>query len=152
MDSPQNKLSKIIIKQEDGLSDLIITESLWAKEKGFNLYEIDNIPFYAFLYSLGDLVQTEAVFSELIVKSLVTASGNSTIRLNGEVDGLKKARKVLQENRCDTEMSISDELLTINVPKSVHYVTLLNLVIEQCNAYDLDYEEACVSEHHAHSA
>jgi len=58
-------------------------ESLWALPLGNDLYEIRNSPFYAYGLNWGDVVRatTDNLTLKLEVRSVVTPSGNKTLRV-----------------------------------------------------------------------
>lgn len=57
-------------------------ESLWAKPLGGDLYEVDNIPFYAYGINYRDIVRAVAREANLKpqVEEVVNASGHKTLR------------------------------------------------------------------------
>jgi hypothetical protein len=56
-------------------------ETLWAKSLGGGLYELRNVPFYAFDVSYEDVVEAENVAGVLTFKRLSSRSGHSTYRI-----------------------------------------------------------------------
>ena len=59
-------------------------ESLWAKNLGAELYEIRNVPFYAYGLNFGDVVRAiePAPDQKPVVSELVRASGHRTLRVS----------------------------------------------------------------------
>ena len=57
--------------------------SLWAKPLGTDLFEIDNVPFYAYGINLGDVVRATPDRPELKpeVREIVKRSGHETLRI-----------------------------------------------------------------------
>ena len=141
----KENISKIFFKFFDEDLDQTITEGVWAKKKG-QYYKIDNIPFYAYLYSTDDIVEVKEDNGELIVERLIEPSGNSTVRIlfeeEQELDRIKVELSLLS---CDSETSRRSKLLAVNIPKSVTYRNVINYLESIDN---LQYEEACLSEHH----
>jgi hypothetical protein len=58
-------------------------ESMWAVDLGEDLYELRNVPFYAYDLNFGDVVRATADSSELKpeVRSVERRSGNRTLRV-----------------------------------------------------------------------
>lgn len=137
--------TKIYFKFYDEDLDQMITESVWAIKEG-QYYRIDNIPFYASLYSTDDVVEVKNDNGELVVEKLIEPSGNSTIRIlfddEHELDRIREELIVLD---CDCEISRRSKLLAVNIPKAVSYKNIINYLESIDN---LQYEESCISEHH----
>ena len=58
-------------------------EGIWARPMGGDLYEVDNIPFYAYGLNVADLVRAVAPNSEMkpVVQRVERASGHRTLRV-----------------------------------------------------------------------
>ena len=58
-------------------------ESLWVKPLGNDMYELDNVPFYAYGLNLGDVVRAEQIESSLKpqVVEVHSRSGHATLRV-----------------------------------------------------------------------
>jgi hypothetical protein len=58
-------------------------EGMWAKPLGKDLYEIRNVPFYAYGLNFGDVVRAiqPAIDKKPVVAELVWASGHRTLRV-----------------------------------------------------------------------
>jgi len=58
-------------------------ESMWAVELGGDIYEIRNVPFYAYDLNYGDVVRATPDTSDLIpeVREVLRRSGHNTLRL-----------------------------------------------------------------------
>lgn len=81
----QNHL-KIAFKllQQDGYSPLE-WEGLWALPHAQG-YRIDNVPFYAWLVSCGDIVSAHEVGGDLVFDAVEAPGGHSTIRVIAYLD------------------------------------------------------------------
>lgn len=108
------------------------TESLWAKPLGGGLFEIDNTPWYARGYALGDIVRCEEQSSELPqVIELVTPSGNLTVRIfvpAGPERELRKQRvtDALRRYGCMFEgMGVDKGLIAVTIPRDVDHDLIL---------------------------
>lgn len=58
-------------------------ESMWAKPLGDNLYQIENVPFFAYGLNYLDIVRAESDSAERQpeIKELITPSGHRTFRV-----------------------------------------------------------------------
>lgn len=120
-------------------------ESAWAiPEEGF--YKLDNILFYAPEYSLGDVVSVEDRNQELFVTGLIKESGHSTVRVifydAGEVS---KAREIMKELGCDSEISNIPTLIAVDIPPNVSYKLVKQFLEEGRAMSKWGYEEACIA-------
>ena len=139
---------KIVFKFYDEDINEQITESIWALKIG-EYYKIDNIPFYAYHYAVDDIVETITEDGDLKVNKLITASGNSTIRiLFDDTRELDRIKEELDQMDCDSEISRNNKLLALNIPKNVSYKKIREYLDFMENNGDLQYEEACISEYH----
>jgi Domain of unknown function (DUF4265) len=137
--------TKIVFKFYDEDIDELITERVWATKTG-SFYKIDNIPFYAYLYSTDDIVQVVEDENELKVEKLIEPSGNSTLRiLFDDVNELDKIREELNLLNCDSEVNRRNKLLAVNIPKSISYKKIIDFIESK---QELQYEESCISEYH----
>lgn len=144
----ETKQIKIVIEviSED---NEVIKESLWAKDLGNNMCQIDNIPFYAFCYSCDDVVRIEKDSDQLYVTELVEPSGNSTIRLLFENDEiLLRAKETIKQMDLESESSLTAKLLALNIPKNLNYGKIKEFLQKGENDGVWEYEEASISEKH----
>ena len=80
MDDAKERLVKIVLR--DGEGNDAHVETPWAKQVGENLYELDNLPWYAYGISCGDIVEafpSEDGLPEF--RRVVRKSGNRTVRV-----------------------------------------------------------------------
>jgi len=66
---------------EEERSESIESERLWAESLGGGRYRLDNVPFFIYGVSFGDIVSAEEVEGALIVREVVSPSGHSTYRV-----------------------------------------------------------------------
>jgi hypothetical protein len=68
-------------------------ESLWARQLGFDRYQLENVPFYSYDLNYGDVVEAVASAPDVkpSVRRALERSGHQTIRVFFE-EGLEKAR------------------------------------------------------------
>ncbi len=120
-------------------------ESLWALELGADLYELDNIPFFAQLVSLGDHIRATHRDGVLVFDEVVATGGHSTVRViafNEEaVPGL---REKLEELGCGSEMSHVPTLFAVDVPPDVDYAGVRRFLDDLAGQGRLEYEESAL--------
>ncbi|PZF72606.1 DUF4265 domain-containing protein [Taibaiella soli] len=123
-----------------------MTERMWVKSVGNN-YEIDNIPFYVKNYSLGDVVSGTIEDGNLVVKDLITESGNSTIQIvfyDKEI--IRTTMKTLEELQCQSEISNIPSLIAVNIPATVDYFGVIKPFLDEGFENEKwDYQEACLA-------
>ncbi|MDM1072409.1 DUF4265 domain-containing protein [Empedobacter brevis] len=124
-------------------------EGAWGKIVDSDIFELDNILFYAKEYSYGDIVRVEEEGGELYVKELIKPSGHSTIRiLFSDVNLIPSTRDFLKQIDCDSEQSNMDSLVAVDIPENVFYQKVRDYLDEGENKGLWEYEEACISENH----
>jgi hypothetical protein len=131
-------------RDEDGYPP-VDWEELWASRAGNGTYRIDNIPFYAPLLSHGDTVTAEDCDGRLVVSGVVGTEGHSTIRIVVFEDGLApKMRAELGGIGCPSELSNAPNFFSVDVPPSVNYADVLNLIERYANVGAIDFEESSI--------
>lgn len=121
-------------------------ESLWAKPYNEN-YILDNSPFYALDYALGDVVSGKMIEGQLFVDSLIEESGNSNIQVVFfDKTLVQKIRNELKEMGCSSELSDRPHLIAVNVPKEVDYFGKIRPYLDEySNKEIIGYGEACLA-------
>ena len=113
-----------------------------------NGFKIDNIPFHVIGVALDDIVSAEEDAGGMLrYKSLVSASGHSTIRLWLAKDDEQQkgaVRQALRDLGCASEQSELSRLVAGDVPPSVPYEKVRALLDEYEELGALEYEEACL--------
>jgi hypothetical protein len=143
-----NNHIKVIFNFFDESIEEYTKEGVWAK-KIDNYYQLDNIPFYAYLYSCDDIVEVEEIENELIVKKLIKPSGNSTIRLLFEdKETMFKIKEEIIQLGGESESSINNLLLAVNIPKEKDYLSFKEYFEKGEDKNLFQYEESCISENH----
>lgn len=131
----EKSLAKVIFElPEDAPS---ATESLWAKSVGEGLFEIDNTPWYARGYALGDIVRCDEQSGDLPrVTELVAPSGNLTVRVfvpAGPERELRKQRvtDALRSYGCMFEsMGLDKGLIAVTIPRTANRDEVLQYLNE----------------------
>jgi hypothetical protein len=122
-DSTQG-LVKIVLRHEDG--DDVHVETPWAKQVGDNLYELDNLPWYAYGVSCGDVVEAIPAEDGLPeFRRVVRKSGNRTVRVilkppaNESLDS-KSILDRLVSMGCDYE-GMDHSYVAVNIPPTANF-------------------------------
>ncbi|MFL6603252.1 MAG: DUF4265 domain-containing protein [Steroidobacteraceae bacterium] len=122
-------------------------EHVWAKHAGDDLYEIDNIPFFAKSIALGDRVRARQVGSELTFMELVEPSGHSTLRVLMQDPSVTQGiRDELRGLGCESELSHIQGLISVDVPPNVEYSIVRALLDRREKTGVLEYEEAALGQ------
>ena len=106
---------------------------------------MDNIPFYAPLVSVDDIIDADLVVNEWVFRSVMKLGGHSTIRVISYGAGLvTTVRKELAVLGCGTELSNVPTLFAVDIPPSVDYALVISLLERYVAAGSLDYEESSI--------
>ena len=97
-------------------------EVLWASESGDGLYCVDNIPFFVYGISGGDLISASGEGDRLVFRELVSASSNTVFRLYlSNADEMQPVRDSLRALGCESELSHLPKLVAVEVPAEVKF-------------------------------
>jgi hypothetical protein len=97
-------------------------ETLWADEIEPGLYCVDNIPFYVYGISSGDLISAEDDGDQLVFGKLVRPSSNTVFRLYvAEAAEMQAIRESLRALGCESELSNLPKLVAVEVPGDVDF-------------------------------
>jgi hypothetical protein len=131
------------IERDDGTHEV---ESVWAlgEEGG---YRLDNIPFYARGFALGDVVSAAVDAAGLLrCTGLVTPSGHSTIRLwFADAKDVQKVRDELRAMGCSSELDLP-RLVAVDVPPQIPYRRIQKYLDDKERASVFEYQEACLGQ------
>jgi hypothetical protein len=118
-----NRLVRICFPlSEEDSQDGVDAENLWSEDRGDGSYVIDNIPFYAYEISNGDLVSARVADGRLLFDKVLERGGHSTYRVlikdpaGFESDGFRRLWGSLQALGCYHEVA-KCRSVTVNVPK-----------------------------------
>lgn len=122
-------------------------ETLWVQPR-VDGYELDNIPFYVKELALGDLVAADSDSDgALWYSGLIEASGHSTIRLwFSSKHDVREVRDRLRGVGCMSELSDLPRLVAVDVPPTVPYSAVKELLDEWETQGTLEYQEACLGQ------
>lgn len=138
---------KILFEYDSGAVGSKEVESMWAipTVEGFML---DNIPFYAREISAGDVVSASSDPDGMLrFEALVTPSRHSTVRLWFAKDCESEVPRVRQELRdlgCPSELSDLPRLVAVDIPPTISYDIVRNLLDGYEKIGLLEYEESCL--------
>lgn len=121
-------------------------EGLWAHPLGENLFQIDNIPFFARGIAWGDIVSASRVEQEFRFLEVVKPSGHSTLRLiiYDEKD-TPSVQAQFEQHGCSIERSHIPGLIAVDIPPTVSMATLRPFLDEGEAQGRWGYEEACLA-------
>ncbi|MFS8066930.1 MAG: DUF4265 domain-containing protein [Byssovorax sp.] len=120
-------------------------ESIWAIEREDG-YEIDNIPFCVKSLSVGDLIAARRDENGLLwFTKMLKPSGHITIQiLFSREEDVASFRAQLGQMGCESEGGDMPELVAVDIPPTVKYEDVKNLLDEAEHEGRLEYQEACL--------
>ena len=144
-----DKVAIHIDKDEDGYPPYE-TETLWAKKVDNNEYILDNSPFFARGFSLGDRVFGTIEHGQIVIKKVLIRGGNLTYRLllSGSFNKFKDGLLLLKNIGCDYElMEIGDNLnlYSLDVPKKVDQLEMYKILDKGVIDNIWEFEEADIN-------
>lgn len=132
-------------------------ETLWAIARGDGRYELDNLPWFAYGVSVGDVIEASADEDGVLVfRRVVQKSGNRTVRVMLEhteaADQLtyesQRLLDQLQAAGCGYE-GMRRILFAINVPPDVELRTVTEILIR--SGFEWEYADPTYDEVHPES-
>jgi hypothetical protein len=120
-------------------------ESLWVRPLEEGLFQVDNIPFFAWDIALDDVVAADPEESVWRFRKVVRRSGHATLRLLlYDVAEVPAVIERFAKLGCLSERSHIPGLIALDVPPSTPWAEVKRLLVEG-EAKDLwGYEEACL--------
>ena len=122
-------------------------ETLWADPLGDDQYALDNLPWYAYGVSLGDVVAARPdEQGQLWLETVVRKSGNRTVRVILEVDETSRemtfeSRSLLdglKERGCSYE-GANRVFVAVNIPPSVELAEISDYLAG--SAFEWEYAD-----------
>jgi hypothetical protein len=113
-------------------------ETLWANRVAPGRFALDNLPWFAYGVSAGDVVEAEPNESGMLVfKRVIEKSGNRTIRVTPEVAQAggewtfesRRLMDTLVDQGCDFE-GANKSFVAVNIPPEVRLEAVVELLIE----------------------
>ena len=147
MDTSTAQFQKIIFKltvDADGYPP-VEYESMWGVQRGADVYQLDNTPYYLYGVSKGDWVLTRADAHERIATGVVRQSGHSTLRVfaerESERSGIVQHLRSLGA-RCTVTRGLS--LFTVDITPEVSFSAIDQYLASITDDQYVAYEDACL--------
>ena len=122
-------------------------ETLWANRVAPGQFALDNLPWFAYGVSLGDVVEAEAnEKGALVFRRVIDKSGNRTIRVIPEVTGpgeawsfeARRLMDALVARGCSFE-GATRSFVAVNVPPAVMLEEVVELLVD--SGFDWEYAD-----------
>ncbi|MEY9331676.1 hypothetical protein ABH911_001987 [Pseudomonas protegens] len=147
MDTSTAQFHKIIFKltvDADGYPP-VEYESMWGIQRGADVYQLDNTPYYLYGVSKGDWVLTRAEAHERIATGVVRQSGHSTLRVFAERESERS--EIVQYlrslgARCTVTRGLS--LFTVDIAPEVSFCAIDQYLASITDDQHVAYEDACL--------
>ena len=132
-------------KDEDGYPPFNY-ERIWAKPIEKNLWELDNIPFFATEVSNHDTILAEKdEDGDLAFKRVENRGGHSTIGVYfNDEKYINSTREKLKTLGCSSEGSNIKSLVAIDVPKDQDISRIRNFLEELHTQGIIDIDDGCI--------
>ena len=144
MSSQQGHGIKVVLpieKDGDGYPP-VDSELVWVTPTGEHRGVIDNIPFFATVATLGDVIEYESSGEQARYSKTLARSGNSLIRVAYVRDSdLDPVRIALVALGCEVEHDATHQLLAVNVPPSVPLVDVQAYLGSAAQSREIEFEE-----------
>lgn len=116
-------------------------ESVWAIDRGGGRFEIDNIPWFVKVATVGDVVGVERRDSELVFAEMLEQSSNSLIRIlcARHVDP-QAVRADLSALGCESEYDGDHNLVALSMPASAPADDVWQYLDSREASGDLEFE------------
>jgi hypothetical protein len=119
-------------------------ESLWGRHLNDNVFEIDNIPFYAMDVSPGDRVATVFIDNRHEYRNTVFRSGNSVFRVYVyDESKIPLARNRFRELGIESELA-NGKMFAIEIPANVEIGPILDILMDGQDQEEWDIEEGAL--------
>ena len=140
---------KILFSYEGSTAGSKDLESMWAVPTADG-FRIDNIPFFAYEIATNDIVSARRDTDGMLwFETLVKGSQHSTVRLWFAKDFENEVSRVRRELRnigCSSELSDLNRLVAVDIPPTVPYSVVRDVLDKyECEGL-LEYEESCLGQ------
>lgn len=120
-------------------------ESLWVLPSEGGLFQVDNIPFFAWDLALGDVVAADPEEGAWRFRRVIRRSGHATLRLLlYDVAEVPIVIERFARLGCLSERSHIPGLIVLDVPPSTPWTEVKRLLVEGEAEERWGYEEACL--------
>lgn len=141
MSSDASPTAKVLFRVV-GEEGKVNVETLWAFELGDDRYRLDNMPFYAYSVSLGDVVLAPIDPAEQrpTFKTILAKCGNRTVRIffDEPVEDGSKSMLLLDglvDMGCEYERANS-RYIAVTVPPSVELSAVRDYLVENALTWE----------------
>lgn len=133
------------LEQDDVGYPPVNAEGVWATPAGENRFVIDNIPFFTYEATLGDVVEATEHQEALLYKKTIKPSGGSLLRViyYKGTDPTELREKLLSLG-CSTEWDKNHRVIAIAVPEEAKLEPVRAFLQDGLQRDLWDYEEAIV--------
>jgi len=144
MTEPTHKVAFELEQDADGYPPVSV-ETLWAAQVGPDMYRLDNIPFYARGVSSEDVVQTELQAGSNLFRKVLHPSHNSVFRIYvSDKSDVPAAQAAFGDLGCESELSDISRLFALEIPGTIDFGPVADLLIDGLDSDRWEYEEGCL--------
>jgi len=137
-------LMKVIFRLEESDWHSHATESMWARSEGTNRFRLENIPFYVYGVSYGDLVTTVIEEGQHFFQGVSERGGHSTYRVflteEASEERFDEYSSALRSLGCTYERA-TDYLIALDVPLEADIYKAYDALERGMSAEVWDFEE-----------
>lgn len=133
------------LEQEQSQYPPVSCEQIWCLPIQEDIYQIDNIPFYARDVSIGDEIRTELRDGGRWCICVTKPSTNTTLRVfarNPTFEPLLRPK--LESFGGQTEKMQGSPLIAVSLPSSADIASALDFLDRENEAGNVGFEESCV--------
>jgi len=142
--SVYEKLIFKLIPDEEGYPP-VSTEAIWGERVGVNQYQVDNIPYYVYGVSKGDVVKVENISGEHVVSGVIMRGGHSTLRVYVEEQRRKsEVVQAIAERGGVCSVSSEFSLFPVDIPPEVDFRAIDEYLSSIADDELISYEDACL--------
>lgn len=145
---PSNhRLKKVALNLEPSDWHNHAMETVWAEQVGGDKYRLQNVPFYAYGVSFGDVVRAREIGGQLIVQDVLGRDGHSTCRVflsegvTSDDDRFKRVWQPLEAIGASYERA-NNRLFAVDIPAATDIYSAYELLKAGEEAGVWDFEEA----------
>ena len=140
-------LKKITFKLNQDMEDYppLEFESLWGIQIKPNTYKVDNIPYYIYGISKGDIILAIESNKQIHASYLLYRGGHSTLRVFAENKSDRiKIINYAKKNGAQCTSQNGSSLLAIDIPPSIDFHKIDAFLLNQSDNKTIAYEDACL--------
>lgn len=139
-----DELTKVVFSLEESDWHSHATESMWARSEGADRFRLENVPFYVYRVSYGDVVTTVTEEGQRFFHGVSERSGHSTYRIflteEASEEGFDEYWSTLRSVGCTYERG-TDYLIAVDVPPEADIYEAYEALERGVRAKAWDFEE-----------